>query len=597
MARTVNGMAGWWIRACISQGSYGHDIRYVANKENGKVIGYSVEPANFDPPMVKSVNVDYEITRSFQITDFVAYNNFTYKLVRPPFKAYEKLDEDAAPSAYFGLSLPAHRPTFPRGALSLYFRTADPVFSDGSGVPSEWPPSPLTWEYWGGERWKPLVVDDGTAAFTRPGVVGFLGPEDFQKRREFGFDRYWLRVRRQDVGKKIEPKLRRVLLNTAMARQTITVADEVLGSSDASEGQAFRTTRKPVLEDPRLDVREPSEPSLAEQAKIKEDLGEGAIAIVRDAAGKPAEIRVRWRQVTDFYASGPRDRHYVMDHVAGVIRFGDGVNGMIPPRGTDNVRITRYRTGGGVVGNRPAGTITQIRSFVSNIETVTNSEAAAGGAEAEDANSLLERAPRTLRHRDRAVTVEDYEDLAILASPEVARVKCVPLRNLVAEPLAETDRKTPGEISVIVVPGTEDAKPLPSLELIGRVKDHLTERCIPTASVSVLPPLYVQVNVTARVAAASLPEATRVEQKVREALDKFLHPLTGGIDRSGWAFGREPHSSDLYELMARVSGVDHVRTLIVEETVSEGDAEALSKVKKTGVFLVCSGAHAIRAEA
>ena len=54
-----------------------------------------------------------------------------------------------------------------------------------------------------------------------------------------------------------------------------------------------------------------------------------------------------------------------------------------------------------------------------------NLEPARGGVDAETLASLRQRGPRAIRHHDRAVTIEDYEDLAMLASPEVARAKCV----------------------------------------------------------------------------------------------------------------------------------------------------------------------------
>ena len=44
----------------------------------------------------------------------------------------------------------------------------------------------------------------------------------------------------------------------------------------------------------------------------------------------------------------------------------------------------------------------------------------------------------------------------MLASPAVARAKCVPLRDLVEEPLSEQP-KTLGEVSVIIVPRSTEA--------------------------------------------------------------------------------------------------------------------------------------------
>jgi hypothetical protein len=182
--------------------------------------------------------------------------------------------------------------------------------------------------------------------------------------------------------------------------------------------------------------------------------------------------------------------------------------------------------------------------------------------------------------------MEDYEDLAMLASPAVARAKCVPLHNLTDAPF-DTKPIQAGVVSVIIVPRSTEPKPLPGLELIGKVHDYLETNGSPTASVYVVGPLYVCVEVAAEIALISLEGASVVEQTVYEKLAGFLHPLFGGLDGSGWDFGRAPYKSDLYALIESVSGVDHVRSLTVDEI------EDHPGVKDTGRFLVFSGTHKI----
>lgn len=443
----------------------------------------------------------------------------------------------------------------------------------------------LAWEYWNG-TWSRLTVRDESENFTRLGLVQFLAPSDFTSHSEFGLKRYWLRVRWENGEYVIDPRVRRMLLNTTMAAQTVTIPNEILGSSDGSENQTFRTTRAPILLGQQLEIREPELPSTEERAILEKEEGEDAVSISRDTAGRPKEIWVRWHEVPDFYGSEPRARHYVLDHLTGEIRFGNGLNGLIPPTGTGNLRMARYQTGGGIGGNKAADAIVQLKTTVPYVDKVTNPEAATGGANAETLDSLLEQAPRTLRHRGRAVTLEDYEDQAMLASPEVARAKCVPLRSLVDDPL---DKKpiTPGEVSVIIVPRSKNAKPLPSLELISRVQDHLEANGVPTVNVSVVGPLYVSVNITAEIALASPEGASAVEQAVYQKLVSFLHPLTGGLDGIGWDFGREPHKSDFYALIEGVAGVDHVRAFKVDAI------EDHPGIRNTGRFLVYSGKHEI----
>ena len=380
-----------------------------------------------------------------------------------------------------------------------------------------------------------------------------------------------------------KPKLNRLLLNTTMASQSVTIRDEILGSSDGSENQKFKTRRAPVLSGQKIEVRETEPPPVTEQLNINKEEGNDAI-FTTDNKGRK-ETWVRWHETPDFYGSGPRDRHYVLNHLTGEILFGDGINGLIPPVGNGNLRISFYKSGRGVSGNKAENTIIQLKTTVPYVEKVTNTEAAAGGADAESFESLINRAPRTIRHRGRAVTLEDYEDMAMLASAKVARAKCIPLLKLKDTPLDE--KPSPGEVSVIIVPRSTDDKPLPSLELINRVQDYLQANGLPTVNVSVVGPLYVSVEVAVEIALASMEGASAAEQAVHQKLADFLHPLTGGLDGNGWAFGRKPHKSDFYALIEAVQGVDHIRSLTVAET------EDQAGVIDTGRFLVYSGEHTV----
>jgi hypothetical protein len=162
----------------------------------------------------------------------------------------------------------------------------------------------------------------------------------------------------------------------------------------------------------------------------------------------------------------------------------------------------------------------------------------------------------------------------------------VPLYDLVADP--DATRLEPGTISLIVVPRSTAAKPLPSLELIARVQDYIKANRLPNAQVVVLGPEYVRVEVEAEIALASLEGASEVESAIVQALSGFLHPLTGGVGGGGWGFGRKPYKSDLYALLEAVTGVDHVRVLEVREFEERPGAG------ETGRFLVYSGTHTIR---
>ena len=181
-----------------------------------------------------------------------------------------------------------------------------------------------------------------------------------------------------------------------------------------------------------------------------------------------------------------------------------------------------------------------------------------------------------LRHRDRAITGEDLEDLAFAASADVVRVAAVVPRssdptNLWLAQEAPMPREghlqvAAGRVGVIIVPAGEERRPTPSLGLLRQVHDHLRARTPATAEVWVAGPEWIRVTVTARVVPRSPLDADAVRTRVRTAVERFLHPLTGGAGGEGWAFGRKPHRSELFAVVEAVAGVDHVRSLAVVTT-------------------------------
>jgi len=96
------------------------------------------------------------------------------------------------------------------------------------------------------------------------------------------------------------------------------------------------------------------------------------------------------------------------------------------------------------------------------------------------------------------------------------------------------------------------------------VHDYLAARTPATLSaerLGVIGPTYLPIGVAATVVPRLTGEAGIVEGRVRATLERFLHPLTGGPEGSGWPFGRDVFISDLAAVLERVEGVDYVRDL------------------------------------
>lgn len=591
---SVNGEQGYWLRARLVGGNYGTAASYTQTDHT-----YTYKAADFAPPVVKTLTITATAAPQppAPVMACLSYNDFGYvdhtAAARagsgPSFTPFTPT-ADTEPALYLGFDQP-----FSQRAVTLFLEVEPPrpeqvAAGKLAGVDPAATAVQTTWEYGSLDGWRPLGAVDETRGLSSRGLVSFIGPADIAPRSCFGQTLSWLRLRWQAGTFPLPPRLRRVLLNTTWASQVTTVENEILGPSNGDPGQAFTAARAPVQPGQEVTVREPQLPVPAEEQALAEVEGADAVTQVLNAAGLPDEVWVRWQAVPDFYQSGPRDRHYTVDPLSGVISFGDGETGMIPPIGQSNIRMT-YASGGGKQGNRASATIVELKSSIPYIDGVTNNQPAEGGAPVEPIDRVKARGPRVLRHRDRAVAAQDLEDLAVAASADVATAAAiVPIFNPYSlwrdptSPVASADYALVGAggMGVIIVPNEpESPRPTPSLVLLSQVQTYLRERCPPTADLWVAGPEWIAVNVEATVVVTSVEDADPAGDAARSALQRYLHPLTGGSDGQGWSLGRWPHASDLSALLEAIRGVDHVGSLTVSfepQTVDEARKRAVQKI-------------------
>ena len=565
----VNGQEGPWVRLRILQGDFGRPGGYVVL--DGNWVWKDEHP--LAPPAFRSLELRYSQV-PFAVDRCLTYNDFTYldrtDVTRDQFRSFQAFEpfREENPALYLGLDQAC-----PAQPIKLYVRLeefeerphdvvldepfAEEVSERERRRRRRKPDQRLAWEFWDGQRWTDLKPRDGTFNLTRSGTVEFDGPSGHAPRSEFGHELYWIRCRLEMGSYAASPKIVDLLLNTVSAVHAAEVRGEVLGHSDGTPDQRFTFSRFPVLPGARIRVREHDMPGLREQRRLLEEEGEDALRIERDEAGNPVEVWTRWHRVESFYASESTDRHYLIDPTVGSVVFGDGRRGMIPPPGPNAVVAERYQTGGGLVGNIGAGALRVLRQSVPYVDRVTNYYRARGGADMETVGEAKLRGPQVVRHRYRAVTIEDYEWLALKASPNVARARCL-----------KTPRRE-GEVTLLILPRGEQRgrdlhkKPVAAPELLRRVQDFLDERRLVTTRLRVSKPRFVEISVRVGVVLkrGGGPGAEQLKGRLEERIRLALHPLFGGAERKGWAFGRSLHKSDLYRVVEDEELVDYVEDL------------------------------------
>ncbi len=419
--------------------------------------------------------------------------------------------------------------------------------TEGIGVDPTRPP--LAWECWDAQAasWLRMEVEkDVTGGLNRRGDVVLHLPYGLSAGEVNAKRAYWIRCRVTEPAPEqptytTTPKLRVLscytIGGTVPATHATVVPHEELGRSDGKAGQSFTVSQPPIL-----------------------PLGPDERVEVEVAAGWE-----RWEVMADFSQSGPEHHHFTCDCAAGEIRFGPAIRqpegttrqfGAVPPKGA-RIRLSRYRTGGGTVGNVGPRTLTVLKSSIPFVAGVTNREGAFGGRDAESLEHVKMRAPRQLRTRDRAVTAEDFEILALEASSSVARAKCV-------QPRAGQDSPPTGKMRLFLVPTLEGVlQPSPrQLEvpkpLAETVRHYLDERRLLGTALEIATPPYVWISVQVQIKVRERLDAHVVQQRVEEAIYRFLHPLQGGRDGTGWPFGRPLYIADIYAVVHDIAGVEFI---------------------------------------
>lgn len=352
----------------------------------------------------------------------------------------------------------------------------------------------------------------------------------------------WLRLRPAPGQPDVKLDLSWIGINAVQVEQRVTLAGRVLGASTGAADQVFSLPMGSVDPD-------------ALEIQVEE----------------PGRGYQPWRRVEDLAAiSGdPQVARmapaYELDAEAGTVRFGDGVRGRVPEQQM-RVRLALGRFGGGRAGNLPAGTLTELsarRVDGGNAPPLKVAQPLPtdGGDDAETLAEAEKRIPTRLRHRERAVTTEDYRRLA-LETPgvEVGRVELLPR-------FKPRDRRfdVPGVVSVMALPAralSGPPNPRPDRPFIETLHAYLSARVPLTTELYVIGCEYVAIGLAVGVTVRDGFGPDQVRHDVRQTLEHLLWPLVGGgVTGEGWPLGRSVRERELEVEISRVRGVREVTGL------------------------------------
>lgn len=428
----------------------------------------------------------------------------------------------------------------------------------GHGIEPDHPP--LRWEGYTDDGWAPCdVARDQTLGLNVNGHVELHLPAGHTTSlvgdRQLGLVRCRVVSHPQIKPYTESPGIRTlegaVVGATVEAINAETVENEVLGESSGVAGQELTLEHAPVI---------PSDEPF----------------VVHVTHEGETEV---WTLRANFADSGPDDRHFTLDRVAGIIRFGPLIReadgsvrnlGAVPAKGAV-LTVPRYRFGGGARGNVAPRAISVLRTSIPFVASVSNRRPARGGVDGETVAEAKVRGPVQLRTRNRAVTAEDFEALTREAAPDIRRVRCI----------ADTEGDDPAGVRILIVPALdrpdgrirlEDL--LPSDEACATIQAYLDERRLVGTRVRVEPAQYTGVRVRARISAEPHADPAAVIDAARTALYRHFNPLVGGDKGEGWPFGRAARIGEAYGVLQGLAGLDVVEELtLLSVDLETGEAE------------------------
>jgi hypothetical protein len=291
-----------------------------------------------------------------------------------------------------------------------------------------------------------------------------------------------------------------------------TVVVEDLGISDGTEDQNLQISKKPVVE--------------------------GTIRIFSNELDvNNRTIYVEWQKFQDLIDATSVDKAFSTftdEFNYTYILFGDNVSGKIPAN-LANLYV-HYRLGGGAKGNIAANNIIDIAQNIPGV-SIQSSSAMTGGADPETTNQIRNNAPLAFRTQNRAVTLQDYADLAL---------------GVTAVSKASAFANSFTSVTVFIL-GPAGATATDALK--DSVKLYMAPKQMAGTTVTVSNASVVSINVGSSGSPCTLGVSPNYQRsvvlaEVNKALQNYFLP-------TNVSFGQRVSLSDIYTVISQVQGVDY----------------------------------------
>lgn len=542
--------------------------------------------ANMLLPVVKEITLDFDYAQNLREAEKVFTENNCVK------KSYLPSGENMVFTLYKGLedtehAMYMHFDAAPSGyPVNLYFEVEGNAYDERV----------ITFQYLGKDlekkyAWRDIKVIDRTNALTNSGIISLYIPADLQKMMLFGEEGYWLRVISKDLKYNEQTKLpvvNGIYMNAANIVQKETIDNMYFPSSIHEVNKRIILPRGPVLET-EIWINEIATITKFEMSELMTEYPD-RIQIEYDGAGNISEFWIKWCRVDSLEEAESNDRVYVLDHYERSITFGDGHKGKVVPYNENaNIRI-KYSCGGGRRGNISKQNEPNLVTSISYVNSIENIQPACGGSDKHNITVLEKIGPYKLKHRNRAITKEDFENMILEKFAVIKDVKCFPNFD------QEGNIKS-GFVTLVIRPENVENRSY-NLLLCQEVYHYLAEvtgcELIASKRLYVIPARIIQINATVKIKLQSYEYAATLEKEIINALERYFNSGRSGGNRK---IGEMVNRGELFDLINKIKYVSYVEEINLEGIYYQNSIKKMISLdEKTDLkyYVMISGKHTVK---
>lgn len=213
----------------------------------------------------------------------------------------------------------------------------------------------------------------------------------------------------------------------------------------------------------------------------------------------------------------------------------------------------------------PAGAINKLVTPDAAIKKVVQPYPTFGGRPHESADAFYMRVSERLRHKNRAITLWDYERLVLEAFPQIYKVKC--LNHTHYEPGDDGTfiyRETaPGHVTIITIPNLRNhnaidpLEPYTNLGDLDLIKEFLKQHVSSFVKLHVCNPVFESISTSFNVKFIAGTDVTFYKSLLQNSLVNFLSPWAFGEGKD-ISFGGKIYKSSLIDFVEEQPYVDYV---------------------------------------